>query len=148
MHLSREASDAVEALKVGNTSVWVFPSQNSASPIDTDNFYHRIYLPAVKAAQLDGVTWHTLRHTFASRLAMNGATESDIAASLRHSGTTLVKRYAHLSPSHLKGVMEKVSAFGKPAGNGSEKAPIPSPTVTGTGTEGTLEPLPSSQAVE
>ena len=73
-----------------------------------------MYLPAVQKAKLEGVTWHTLRHTFASRLAMAGATEQDIAACLGHSTTALVRRYAHLSPAHLQGVVEKVSAFGKP----------------------------------
>ncbi len=131
--LSREALDVIDALKAGNTSVWVFPSRNPDTPVDTDNVYRRVYLPAVKAAELEGVTWHPLRHTFASRLAMNGATESDIAASLRHSGTSLVKRYAHLSPSHLRGIMEKVSAFGKPAEKDGQDGPISNVTVTGTG---------------
>jgi hypothetical protein len=44
---------------------------------------------------------------------MNGATDYDIAACLRHSSTALVKRYAHLSPNHLKHVMEGVARFGK-----------------------------------
>ena len=125
----------VESLKAGNTSVWVFPGQNPDTPIDTCNFYQRIYLPAVKATGLDAVTWHTLRHTFASRLAMKGASDGDIAASLRHSGTTLVKRYAHLSPSHLKGVMEKASAFGKPTEKDGQEGPISNGTGTRTGTE-------------
>jgi Site-specific recombinase XerD len=72
-----------------------------------------LYLPKVLALGLQGVTWHTLRHTFASRLAMSGATEGTIAALLRHSSTTLVKRYAHLSPSHLQQEIEKLSSFGK-----------------------------------
>ncbi|HIO68943.1 MAG TPA: hypothetical protein EYG58_00120 [Nitrospirales bacterium] len=42
---------------------------------------------------------------------MSRATEQDIAACLRHSTTSLVKRYAHLSPSHLKRVVEKVARF-------------------------------------
>ncbi len=71
----------------------------------------------VKQAKLEEVTWHTLRHTFASRLAMSGATEQDIASCLRHSSTALLSRYAHLSPTHLKGVMEKVSAFSQPVPN-------------------------------
>ena len=133
VHLSQEALEVIEALKVGNASVWVFPSHNPDTPLDACNFYHRIYLPAVRAAMLDGVTWHTLRHTFASRLAMNGATECDIAASLRHSGTSLVKRYAHLSPSHLKGVMERVSAFGKMPTTDAREGQISNGTVTGTG---------------
>lgn len=58
------------------------------------------------------VDWHTLRHTFASRLGMSGATEQEIASCLRHSTTALVKRYTHLSQAHLHSVTEKVSQFG------------------------------------
>lgn len=94
-------------------SEWVFPSKNPTTHVDPRNFYRRVYVPKVIALGLVGVTWHTLRHTFASRLAMSGATEGTIAALLRHSGTTLVKRYAHLSPSHLQQEIEKLSSFGK-----------------------------------
>ena len=45
---------------------------------------------------------------------MAGGTEGTIASLLRHSGTALVRRYAHLSPSYLQEAVEKVSAFGKP----------------------------------
>ncbi len=91
---------------------------------------------------LEDVTWHTLRHTFASRLAMNGQTESTIAALLRHSNTALVQRYAHLSPSHLKAAVEGVAAFGKgqpraseASGYAEKEGPVSTPTVTKTGTE-------------
>ena len=60
---------------------------------------------------------------------------------MRHSTTALVKRYAHLSPSHLKAAVEGVAEFGKalaavrenqiPAG---ESKTISNGTVTGTGT--------------
>ncbi|MCH8041219.1 MAG: site-specific integrase [Nitrospinae bacterium] len=111
--LSQEAKEILQNLESWQTSQWVFPSKNPGTPIDPFNFYHRTYLPALEQAELEGVTWHTLWHTFASRLAMSGATEQDIASCLRHSTTALVKRYAHLSQTHLKGVMEKVSAFGQ-----------------------------------
>ena len=68
----------------------------------------------MKRAGLKDVTWHTLRHTFASRLAMSDQTESTIATLLRHSSTALVRRYAHLSPSHLQGAVERVATFGLP----------------------------------
>jgi integrase len=141
-------------------SAWVFPSGNPETHADPRNFYRRVYLPTVKEQGLDGVTWHTLRHTFASRLAMSGATEGTIAALLRHSSTALVRRYAHLSPSHLQEAVEKVAAFGKserPAASPAREAvqeaklderagersldaappsPIAVPTVTGTVTGG------------
>jgi integrase len=94
-------------------SAWVFPSENPATHVGPRNFYKRVYLPTVDAMGLEGVTWHTLRHTFASRLAMSGTGEVSLAGLLRHSGTSLVKRYAHLSHSHLKAEVEKASAFGK-----------------------------------
>ena len=105
-------------------SAWVFPSERRRTHMAPRNFYIRVYKPAVEAAGLSGVNWHCLRHTYASRLAMNGAKESTIAALLRHSGTGLVIRYAHLSPSHLRAAVEGLATFGKP-------------TVTKTGTHDT-----------
>ena len=71
---------------------------------------------------------------------MMGHNEGTIAALLRHSTTALVKRYAHLSPSHLKAAVEGVAGFGKapavvrenqvPAG---ESGPVSNGTVTETG---------------
>lgn len=141
VHLVEEAKQILSRLIPGNTSVWVFPRENPETHLDPDNFYGRVYMTALKDAKLEGVTWHTLRHTFASRLAMNGQAPSTIAALLRHSGTDLVARYAHLSPAHLHGALEGVSGFGK-GKHGTPQTvsePRPSgqnsiPTVTGTGT--------------
>lgn len=60
---------------------------------------------------------------------MNGQAEGTIAALLRHSTTTLVKGYAHLSPSHLKAAIEQVACFGKP----SQTPPPSSPAQTDQG---------------
>lgn len=112
--LTEEGITILRASDSWQRSKWVFPSQNPQTHVNVDNFYGRLYLPAVKRAGLEGVTWHTLRHTFASRLAMSGQTPSTIAALLRHSGINLVARYAHLDPSHLKSAVEGVASFGKP----------------------------------
>ena len=48
------------------------------------------------------VSFHILRHTYASRLAMRGATMAVIAAQLGHSDTRMTeKHYAHLAPSYV-----------------------------------------------
>ena len=102
----------------------------------------KTYRKAVTLAGIPWVTWHELRHTFASRLAMRGVPLGTIAALLRHSTTALVKRYAHLSPAYLKGAVEEVSAFGREQRSEteaqsvrSETAVIPDGTVTETVTE-------------
>ena len=128
VHLTEEAKAVLRSMETWQHSVWVFPSENPATHLSLRNFYSRVFLPAVRAAKLGDVTWHCLRHTFASRLAMNGHGPSTIATLLRHSGTALVGRYAHLSPSHLKTALEGVAAFGKGNGTRTETGmalPIP-----------------------
>jgi hypothetical protein len=81
---------------------------------------------------------------------MSGQAEGTIAALLRHSTTTLVRRYAHLSPSHLKAAVEQVANFGKPS-TPSEEAKEPADsngTVTKTVTAGGTEEGVESEAVE
>ena len=113
IHLMEEAKAVLSSLIPGNTSVWVFPSENPETHLDPDNFYGRVYMTALKDAKLEGVTLHTLRHTFASRLAMNGQGPSTIAALLRHSGTDLVARYAHLSPTTCTGRWRASQGLGR-----------------------------------
>ncbi len=113
VHLSEEAKTILRGLESWSRSRWVFPSEG-AGPLDARNFYHRVWIPAVKRVGIEWARWHDLRHTFASRAAMKGQNESTIAALLRHSGTGLVKRYAHLNQPHLKQAVEAVSKFGRP----------------------------------
>ena len=61
---------------------------------------------------------------------MSGKTEGTIATLLRHSTTALVRRYSHLSPSHLHAAVETVAAYGKTT---PKTESIPSGTVTETG---------------
>lgn len=48
------------------------------------------------------VTFHTLRHTFASWLAMDGINPFHLKELLGHSDLKLTERYSHLSESALK----------------------------------------------
>ena len=61
--------------------------------------------PLAAAAQIAGIpelSFHILRHTYASRLAMAGVPIATIAAALGHADTRVTSRhYAHLSPGHV-----------------------------------------------
>ena len=50
---------------------------------------------ACKKAGISGVTWHTLRHTFASRLVSRGEDIVTVKELLGHSTVTVTMRYAH-----------------------------------------------------
>lgn len=63
----------------------------------------RPLIEASKVASIDPpATFHTLRHTYASLLAMAGVPMGVIAAQLGHSDTRMTeKHYAHLAPSYV-----------------------------------------------
>jgi len=55
-----------------------------------------------------GITPHGARHTFASLLIMNEVSERDVAELLGHSSMDMMKRYTHLSTTHLKKAILKL----------------------------------------
>lgn len=62
----------------------------------------RPFKAAVAKAKLAALTFHELRHTYASRLVRAGAHLSVIAAQLGHTDTRMVeKHYGHLAPSYV-----------------------------------------------
>lgn len=64
---------------------------------------------AVKSAQIEGFTWHCLRHTFASRLVMSGADLRTVAELLRDKTLAMVMRYAHLAPDYKLAAVERMN---------------------------------------
>ena len=59
--------------------------------------------------QRDKVVAHTLRHTFASWLAMQGEPIITIQKLMGHSSLEMTLRYAHLSPSHERDAVIKLA---------------------------------------
>jgi len=63
---------------------------------------------ACERAKLSGVTPHTLRHTFASRLGMAGVSNVTLQKLGRWKEPEMILRYAHLSQEHLAEAIEKI----------------------------------------
>ena len=74
-------------------------------------YLRRAFDRAVKRAGLTPFRFHDLRHTFASRLAMQGANDRTLMALGRWKSPAMLSRYAHLSPTHL---WEAVEGLTKP----------------------------------
>ena len=84
----------------------LFPSKAIQSqPIDLRKAFEN----ATKAANIDNFKWHDLRHCTASYLAMNGASLAEIAEVLGHKTLSMVKRYSHLSDSHVSNVVASMN---------------------------------------
>ena len=61
------------------------------------------------AAGPQRVTWHTLRHTFASRLVQAGVNLLTVKELLGHSSLVMVMRYAHLADENLKAAVDALT---------------------------------------
>ncbi len=99
------ATKLYESLEDHTGACWLFPRTDGKEPIEIRKAWYN----AVDAAKLADFRFHDLRHSTASYLAMNGASLVEIADVLGHKTLQMVKRYSHLSESHVKGLMERVN---------------------------------------
>ena len=104
------AGKALELMKGHNKIrrfgvAWVFPGRNGKSPAGIIEAWKN----AIERAGIENFHFHDLRHSTASYLAMNGASLGEIADILGHKTLQMVKRYAHLSDSHVAGVLQDMN---------------------------------------
>jgi integrase len=84
----------------------VFPSPNDPlKPISLRTAFET----SLNRAEIKDFRWHDLRHCTGSYLAMNGASLLDIATILGHKDLRTSKRYAHLSRTHVSGIVSSMT---------------------------------------
>lgn len=101
---------------------YVFLDANG-KPFDCKRLIRRLR-DVRRRAGLRSFGWHTLRHTFASHLAIKGVPLHVVQALLGHSSIVTTMRYAHVAPSTLRMAIDMLNPkaafdanFGQPAGN-------------------------------
>jgi integrase len=83
----------------------VFPNATGKKPLSIRG----AFVNAVTRAGIVDFTFHDLRHSCASYLAMNGASLLEIADILGHKSLEMVRRYAHLSQAHTTTVVARMN---------------------------------------
>jgi integrase len=118
---------AKEILRPRMGSEWIIQNR-FGRPRNAKNFKERVFDPAVAAAEIDNLRFHDLRHTFASRLVMQGVDLPTVQALMGHKSISMTLRYAHLSPEHQLGAVRKL-----------DRQPAASPVATDPGTAQTVK---------
>jgi hypothetical protein len=92
---------------------------------------------ALQAAAVLGFRFHDLRHTFASRLAMEGVELMALRELMGHKSMAMTLRYSRLSPEHRRSAIERLVTR---VPRRTSLQPAPSSTVISTSWMGAAHP--------
>ncbi len=88
--------------------MWVFPDQKGG-PLRQSNVLGRSFNPIVARAKVRRITFHGLRHSFASLLLANGIDIRTVSELLGHADPAMTLRvYAHAMPGHNRAAADKL----------------------------------------
>ena len=99
--------------RAGKRSDFVFPSWG---PTGHYVELKKAWAQLTKAAGIEGLRVHDLRHSYASQLVSGGASLALVGALLGHTNPRTTSRYAHLHDSPLRAATERVGAVIAAAG--------------------------------
>jgi integrase len=110
---------------------WVFPNTGETGPI-SDTVLGRLLRRIAKKAGVpygrafeDGFTYHTSRHTAATRMLERGAHIKTVGRILGHTDETMTMRYAHTDYTALASAVRSLATGSKQASDETSAAEIP-----------------------
>jgi integrase len=107
--INSETRKVLEAWKLNKKNENVFYNPQTGRPfVDLKTGFAL----ACEKAGISDVTWHTLRHTFASRLVNSGVDIVTVKELLGHSSISATMRYAHTNIESKRAAVEKLDGFG------------------------------------
>jgi integrase len=108
--LMKRIEEHLERSVAQNPDALVFSSP-VGGPLRLSNFRHRVWYPALKGTDLEGIRIHDLRHTGASILINQGLHPKIVQQHLGHSSIVVtMDRYGHLYPSDNERVQDALDA--------------------------------------
>ena len=81
---------------IGRRRTGLIFTTDDGTPLHYSNWLRRVFSRALVAADIEGATIHTLRHTYASWLIQAGVPLSEVGRLLGHQSMQTTQRYAHL----------------------------------------------------
>jgi integrase len=103
-------ADLVEVLRqFRHDGEYVFSRTDGSLPRPVSAMHHLERI--CKRAQVQRISWHVLRHTFATELTARGVPIRVVQELLGHTTIQMTARYAHVANSSLRAAVEKLPAI-------------------------------------
>jgi len=107
--VNKESRRVLEYWAMGKRNEFVFYNHETGKPfVDLDAGLAL----ACRKSGIEGVTWHKLRHTFASRLIASGVDVVTVKELLGHSSIVTTMRYTHTNLDAKRNAVAKLESFG------------------------------------
>lgn len=87
-------------------SPWIFPGRDPQKPINNPR---KAFLRILKAAGVDAMRIHDLRHSFCSLLVSQGVSLYQVQQLVGHASPQTTQRYAHLAADGLRAASQRVA---------------------------------------
>lgn len=101
--------------RYGREADYVFTSEEG-TPLERSNLRQRVWLPAARAAGLEGMRFHDLRHSAGTLAARTGATTKELMARLGHASPRAAMIYQHAADDRDRRIAEGLDAMAEEAG--------------------------------
>ena len=105
VHMNSRVKEVICALRKQENFEGAIFTNRLGGRMDSRNL-RRDFKHAIVKAGLTPFRFHDLRHSFASRLAMQGANDRTLQTLMGHKSQRMILRYAHLGPTHLLNALE------------------------------------------
>ena len=92
--LSTAARCRLSWAMVSTRACWA--AAERGGPIRRSNFTRRVWIPATRAAGVEGLRFHDLRHTAATLAVAAGASTRELMVRMGHSSSAAALRYQHV----------------------------------------------------
>jgi integrase len=112
-HLGRYAEGGPDGL--------VFQAERGG-PIRRSNFTRRVWIPATRAAGVEGLRFHDLRHTAATLAVAAGASTRELMVRMGHSSSAAALRYQHVMAGRDAAIAAALDELVRAASTKSEGA--------------------------
>ena len=99
--------ESLQSYKPNFDCDWVFPDREGANHISV-RWLDKVLRAAVERAGLTakGISWHSFRRTFATRLHRNGVAIYTISKILGHADVRTTQRYIEVNEDQIEGAIE------------------------------------------